>query len=43
MRVVLDLQACQATNKNRGIGRYSLRFDLDHCPPQYRLDRDRSC
>lgn len=24
MRIVIDLQACQATNRNRGIGRYSL-------------------
>ena len=24
MRIVIDLQACQAANKNRGIGRYSL-------------------
>jgi hypothetical protein len=24
MRLVLDLQACQASNRHRGIGRYSL-------------------
>lgn len=26
MRIVIDLQSCQATNRNRGIGRYSLEL-----------------
>lgn len=28
MRIVLDLQACQATNRERGIGRYSMSLAL---------------
>lgn len=29
MRIVLDLQACQASNRHRGIGRYSLSLALE--------------